>query len=84
MRSYVTIVWAAVAVALAACGGSEEPVKKEERQAITPENNAFGTLVGAPKKVEESTEAAADQYRDSMNRRLEQDEGGAREEPAGD
>jgi hypothetical protein len=84
MRSYVTIVWTAVAVALAACGGSGEPRKEEKREAITPENNAFGTLVGAPKKVEESTEAAADQYRDSVNRRLEQDEGGSREEPAGD
>ena len=84
MRIYVTIVWTAAALALAGCGGSDEPEKKEQREAITPENNAFGTLVGAPKKVEDRTDSAADQYRDSMNQRLEQDEGGSREEPAGD
>ena len=84
MRIYVTIVWTAVALALAGCGGADEPENKEKREVITPENNAFGTLVGAPKKVEDRTDAAADQYRDSMNQRLEQDEGGSREEPAGD
>jgi hypothetical protein len=84
MRIYVTIFWAAAAVALAACGGSEEPRKEEKREVIKAEDTAFGTLVGAPKKVEDSTDAAADQYRDSMNQRLEQDEGGSREEPAGD
>ena len=84
MRICMTIVCMSAALALAGCGGSDEPEKKEAREAITPENNAFGTLVGAPKKVEDRTDAAADQYRDSMNQRLEQDEGGSREEPAGD
>ncbi len=84
MRIYVTIVWAAAALALAGCGGSDEPEKEEKREVIKAEDTAFGTLVGAPKKVEDRTDAAADQYRDSMNQRLEQDEGGSREEPAGD
>jgi hypothetical protein len=84
MRIYGTILWAAAAVALAACGGSGEPRKEEKREVIKAEDTAFGTLVGAPKKVEDSTDAAADRYRDSMNQRLEQDEGGSREEPAGD
>ena len=84
MRIYVTIVWMAAALALAGCGGSDEPEKKEKREVIKAEDNAFGTLVGAPKKVQDRTDAAADQYRDNMNQRLEEDEGGSREEPAGD
>ena len=48
------------------------------------EDTAFGPLVTTPKKVEERTDAAADLYRDNMNKRLDEDEGAPRDEPAGD
>ena len=72
----------AASLALAGCGGSDEPEKEDEPMKV--EDTAFGPLVGTPKKVEERTDAAADQYRKSMNERLEQDEGGSPGEPAGD
>lgn len=86
MRNCMTIVCMSAVLALAGCGGSDPPEKQaQERKEIKPEENVFGTLVGAPKKVQDSTDAAAGQYRDSMNQRLEEDEGGSRkEEPSGD
>lgn len=82
MRVYVTIALVAAALALAGCGGAEEPAKDEEPMKV--EDTAFGTLVGAPKKVQERTDAAAEQHRESMNERLEEDEGGTPKEPSGD
>ncbi len=82
MRIYVTIVLVCAALALAGCGAPDEPEEKEEPMKV--EDTAFGPLVGTPKKVEERTDAAAEQYRESMNKRLEEDEGGPAQEPAGD
>lgn len=82
MRILLTIGMAAAALALGACGGSDEPEK--EREVMKVEDTAFGPLVTTPKKVEDRTEAAAGQYRENMNERLSEDEGAPREEPAED
>jgi hypothetical protein len=82
MRIDVTTALLAAALALAGCSSPDEPEEKEEPMKV--EDTAFGPLVGTPKKVEERTDAAADLYRDNMNKRLEEDEGGSRDEPSGD
>ena len=82
MRIYVTIAVAATSLALAACGGSDEPEK--EREVMKVEDTAFGPLVTTPGKVEDRTGAAADLYRENMNERLSEDEGAPREETAED
>lgn len=81
MRVYVTFGCVAAALALAGCGGAGKDGKEEPMKV---EDTAFGPLVGAPKRVEQRTDAAVKQHRDSMDRRLDEDEGGSREEPAGD
>lgn len=65
-----------VAILAAGCGGSDEPKNKEKDAVMKVEDTAFGPLVGTPKKVEDRTNAAADQYRETLNERLEEDEGG--------
>jgi hypothetical protein len=84
MRTYIAVGVVFVAMLAAGCGSSDEPKKKEEVMKV--EDTAFGPLVGTPKKVQDRTDAAAEQYRDSMNERLEEDEGGnpKRDDPAGD
>jgi hypothetical protein len=78
------IAFGIVAAVLAGCGGAHEPQKKDEPMKV--EDTAFGPLVGTPKKVEDRVNASQDQYRESLDQRLEQDEGGGPkdEEPSGD
>ena len=73
----------AVAVALAGCGGPDEPEEKEEPMKV--EDTAFGPLIGTQDKARDRANAAVELHRENMNQRLEEDEGGGRkEEPAGD
>jgi hypothetical protein len=82
MRIDVTTVLLAATLALAGCGESGQPDKEDEP--LKAEDTVFGPLVSTPEKVEDRTDAAAGKYRDGMNQRLEEDEGGSRDEPAGD
>lgn len=82
MRIDVTTVLLAATLALAGCGESDQPDKEDEP--LKAEDTVFGPLVSTPEKVEDRTDAAAGKYRDGMNQRLEEDEGGLRDEPAGD
>ncbi len=84
MRTYMTVGVVLVAMLAAGCGSSDEPKKKE--QVMKVEDTAFGPLVGTPKKVQDKTDAAAEQYRETLNERLEEDEGGSpkRDEPPAD
>jgi hypothetical protein len=86
MRELLAIGVLAAALLAAGCGGSEEPdrkAKKEETMKV--EDTAFGPLVGTPKQVQDRTDAAAQQYRERLNERLDQDEGASgKDEPAGD
>ena len=82
MRIDVTTALLAATLALAGCGDSDRPDKEDEPLKV--EDTVFGPLVATPEKVEERTDAAAGKYRDSMNQRLEEDEGGSAQEPAGD
>jgi len=66
---------AMVAMVAAGCGSSDEPKKKEKDDVMKVEDTAFGPLVGTPKKVQEKTDAAAETYRDNLNKRLDEDEG---------
>jgi hypothetical protein len=86
MRTLQAVGLVFVAVIAAGCGSSDEPKKKEKEEVMKVEDTAFGPLVGTPKKVQDRTDAAAEQYRDSMNERLDEDEGGKpkKDEPPGD
>jgi hypothetical protein len=81
MREILAIGAVTTALLLAGCGGSETADKKEKKEeTMKVEDTAFGPLVGTPKKVQDRTDAAADQYRESLNKRLEEDEGGTKKE----
>jgi hypothetical protein len=87
MRTITAVGVVLVAMLAAGCGGSDEPEKKKEKDEVMKvEDTAFGPLVGTPKKVEDRVNASQDQYRDSLNDRLQEDEGGnaKQDEPPGD
>lgn len=87
MRAFLAIGMLATTIAVSGCGGSDEPEKKKEKDEVMKvEDTAFGPLVGTPKKVEDRVNASQDQYRDSLNDRLQEDEGGnaKQDEPPGD
>ena len=86
MRTILAVGMACAAMLAAGCGSSDEPEKKEKDEVMKVEDTAFGPLVGTPKKVEDRVDASQDQYRDSLNERLEEDEGGTpkKDEPSGD
>ncbi len=85
MRNWLAIGLVAAVLGTAGCGSADEPEKKDERPVMKVEDTAFGPLVGTPKKVEDRTDAAAELYRDNMNKRLDEDEGGTpkQDEPSG-
>jgi hypothetical protein len=64
------------------CGGNKEP--EEEEPPMKVENTVFGDLVGTQDKARDRSNAAVELHRESMDKRLEEDEGAAQEEPAGD
>ena len=73
----------ALALTGAGCGGSDEPEKKEEVMKV--EDTAFGPLIGTQDKARDRSNAAVELHRESLDRRLEEDEGAPREEePAED
>jgi hypothetical protein len=82
VRVYMTIGVMAIALQFAGCGGSDEPEKKEEPMKV--EDTAFGPLIGTQDKARERTNAAVEQHRESLDRRLDEDEGTSRDEPAED
>jgi hypothetical protein len=69
-----------LAVALAGCGGSDEPEEREEPMKV--EDTVFAPVVTAPERAGERANAAVDQHRRSLEERLEQDEGGEEAPPA--
>jgi hypothetical protein len=76
MRAMVAMGAMIVALLVTGCGGSDEHAKTgKKEQPMKVEDTAFGPLVGTPKKVQDRTDAAADLYRENLNKRLEQDEG---------
>ena len=75
MRTMLAVGVAMVAMVAAGCGSADEPKKKEKDDVMKVEDTAFGPLVGTPKKVQEKTDAAAETYRDNLNKRLDEDEG---------
>jgi hypothetical protein len=75
--------WLAAALLLAGCGASE-PEEKEEEPPMKVEDTAFGPLIGTQDKARDRANAAVDRHRESLDQRLEKDEGQAREEPAED
>ena len=75
MRTILAVGVALVATMAAGCGSSDEPKKKEKDDVMKVEDTAFGPLVGTPKRVQDETDADARKYRDSLNERLDADEG---------
>ena len=81
MREILAIGAVTTALLLAGCGGSETADKKEKKEeTMKVEDTAFGPLVGTPKKVQDRTDAAAERYRESLDKRLQEDEGGTKKE----
>jgi hypothetical protein len=72
-----------LAAALAAgCGGKEEP--EEEEPPMKVEDTVFGDLIGTQDKARDRSNAAVELHRESMDKRLEEDEGAPQEQPDGD
>ena len=71
------------AALVAGCGSSDEPKKKEEPP-MKVEDTAFGPLIGTQDKARDRTNAAVELHRESLNKRLEEDEGAPKKEPAED
>lgn len=83
MRAIVAYGVLAAALALAGCGGPDEPEEKDEPMKV--EDTAFGPLVGTQDKARDGANVAVDVHRENLNKRLDEDEGANRdEEPAGD
>lgn len=83
MRAIVASGVLTVALALAGCGGPDEPEEKDEPMKV--EDTAFGPLVGTQDKARDGANAAVEVHRENLNKRLDEDEGANREEePAGD
>ncbi len=80
MHAMIATGMLAVAVSLAACGGSDEP----EEKPMKVEDTAFGPLIGTQDKARDRANAAFDQHRENLDERLQEDEGGGNGEPAGD
>jgi len=71
-----------VAALAAGCGGNEEP--EEEEPPMKVEDTVFGDLVGTQDKARDRSNAAVELHRESLNKRLDEDEGAPKEEPAED
>ena len=74
MRIYVTIGMMTAALLVAGCGGSDEPEKKKEPP-MKVEDTAFGPLIGTQDKARDRTNAAVEEHRENLEKRLEEDEG---------
>jgi len=74
MRIFLTIGVTVAAVALGACGGSDEPEKKKEPP-MKVEDTAFGPLIGTQDKARDRANAAVEEHRENLEERLEEDEG---------
>jgi nitrous oxide reductase accessory protein NosL len=67
---------------VAGCSSNEEP--KEEEPPMKVEDTVFGDLIGTQDKARDGANAAVELHRESLNKRLEEDEGASKEEPAED
>ena len=82
MRAILALGMLTVALMTTACGSREEP--KEEEPPMKVEDTAFGPLIGTQDKARDRSNAAVELHRESMNKRLDADEGAPQEEPAED
>jgi hypothetical protein len=73
MRVCRTIGAATIALLAAGCGGSDEPEKKAEPMRV--EDTAFGPLIGTQDKARDGANAAVELHRESLERRIDEDEG---------
>ena len=75
-------------LALALTGGRLRRVgraREEEEEVMKVEDTAFGPLIGTQDKARDRSNAAVELHRESLEKRLEEDEGAPREEePAED
>jgi predicted component of type VI protein secretion system len=82
MRAILALVMLTVALTTAGCSSNEEP--EEEEPPMKVEDTVFGDLIGTQDKARDRSNAAVELHRESLNKRLEEDEGAPTEEPAGD
>lgn len=82
MRAILALVMLTAALTTTGCGSSDEP--KEEEPPMKVEDTMFGPLVGTQDKARDDANAAVELHRESLNKRLEEDEGAPKEEPAED
>jgi len=74
MRIFVTIGMMVAALLAAGCGAQDEPEKKKEAP-MKVEDTAFGPLIGTQDKARDRANAAVEQHRENLDKRLEEDEG---------
>ena len=82
MRAIRALGVVVAAVLAGGCGGSDEPEPEEEPMKV--EDTVFGDLVGTQDKARDRSNAAVELHRESLNKRLDEDEGAPKEEPAED
>jgi hypothetical protein len=82
MRAVSMIGALIAALLMTGCGSSDEP--EEEEPPMKVEDTAFGPLIGTQDKARKDANAAVELHRESLNKRLEEDEGAPKEEPAED
>jgi hypothetical protein len=82
MRAILALGVLTVALTTAGCGSSDEP--KEEEPPMKVEDTVFGDLIGTQDKARDRANAAVELHRESLDKRLEEDEGAPKEEPAED
>ena len=76
MRDFTTIAAMAAALLLAGCGASDDPGKPEKKdETMKVEDTVFAPVVTAPERVQDRTNAAVDQHRENLDKRLQEDEG---------
>lgn len=82
MRAILALGVLTVALTTTGCGSSDAP--KEEEPPMKVEDTVFGDLIGTQDKARDRANAAVELHRESLDKRLQEDEGAPKEEPAED
>lgn len=78
MRAILALGVLTVALTTAGCGSSDAP--KEEEPPMKVEDTVFGDLIGTQDKARDRSNAAVELHRESLDKRLQEDEGAPKEE----
>jgi hypothetical protein len=74
MRVVFAFGFLAAALALGGCGGTDE-AEPEKEEAMRVEDTVFRDVVGAQDRARDGANAAVELHRETLERRVEEDEG---------